>query len=159
MEAKTATPKRVGKERGETKEQAEMETEEANQAKNEAKEAKEQAKREAEEAKQAKKAVAQAGKATAVKTEKGTDSELYKGEIKLAVMPPVDPGQFRKLEEHLSQVNDLSLVLIGGSATEGTEIIVSADNPLPLLDILREMPPVAEVTKKGKIPHITLKTE
>jgi len=133
-----------------------METEEAKEAKEQtkkaAKEAKEQAKREAEEAKQAK-------KAAPVKTAKETSAELYKGVIKLAVMPPADPGQVRKLEEHLSQVSDLSLVLVGGSAMEGNEIIVSAENPLPLLDILREMPPVAEVTKKGKTTQITLKTE
>ncbi len=106
---------------------------------------------ETEDANQAKKAAA--------KTAKDTSAELYKGEVKLTVVPPVDLDQVRKLEEHLSQVNDLSLVLIGGSATEGTEIIVSAESPLPLLDILGELPPVAEVTKKGKNIHITLKTE
>ena len=130
METKPATPEGDDKERGETKEQTKMETEDANQAKK-----------------------------AAAKTARDTSAELFKGEVKLTVVPPVDLSQVRKLEEHLSQVNDLSLVLIGGSAVEGTEIIVSAENPLPLLDILEESPPVAEVTKKGKNIHITLKTE
>jgi len=136
-----------------------METEEA-------KEAKEQAKNEAREAKQAKKAaapakntVAQKTEEAAKKTETGTSSELYTGTVKLTIMPPVDLGQVRKLEEHLSQIKDLSLVLIGGSAAEGTEIIVSAENPIPLMDILQEIPSVAEVNKKGKTTQITLKTE
>jgi hypothetical protein len=74
-------------------------------------------------------------------------------------VPPVDSGQVRKLEEHLSQVPDLQLVLISGSVAEGTEIIVSTESPIPLLDILRDMPPVAQVTKKGKATQITLKVE
>ena len=111
---------------------------------------------------EAKKAKAQAKKETeqvAKKEDKGSSTELYKGTVRLSIVPPVDSGQFRKLEEHLSQVPELQLVLIGGSVAEGTEIVVSAESPIPLLDILRDMPPVAQVTKKGKTAQITLKAE
>ena len=166
MKAKTLNPKGADKEGEGTKERTKMKTEEANKAKSEAKEAKEQAKRASKEAKkekkaaeEAKKTAAKEAKEEAKKTGKETSSELYKGTIKLTIMPPVDLGQVRKLEEHLSQIKDLSVVLIGGSTAEGNEIIISAENPIPLMDVLQEMPPVAQVNKKGKTTQITLKTE
>jgi hypothetical protein len=118
------------------------------------------------EAKEAKKAKAQAKKEVepvakdkAKMEDKGSGAELYKGVVRLTIVPPVDSVQVRKLEEHLSQVPDLQLVLISGSIAEGTEIIVSTESPIPLLDILRDMPPVAQVAKKGKTTQITLKAE
>jgi hypothetical protein len=125
------------------KEQAEMED----------KEAKQRAKKDAEEAKKAKKT-----EPPAQDKAKEPGSEMYNGLVRLTIMPPVDSGQLSNLEEHLCQVQDLRLVLIGGSVTDGTEIVVSTENPIPLLDILREMPPVAQVAKKGKTTQITLKS-
>jgi hypothetical protein len=125
----------------------------------EAKEAKERA-REAKKAEaQARKGAEQAAKGKAKDGDKEPVTELYKGIVKLTIVPPVDSGQVRELEEHLYQVQDLRLVLVGGSIDEGTEIIVSAESPIPLLDILREMPPVAQVIKKGKIAQVTLKAK
>lgn len=129
--------------------------------------AKETAKREAEEAKSAKEAEAKAKKEAeraAKGTVKGEDeeavsAEFYQGIVKLTIAPPIDLGQVRKLEEYLSQVQDLRLVLIGGSVDEGTEITVSAENPVPLMDVLREIPTVEQVVKKGKKIQITLKAE
>jgi hypothetical protein len=113
------------------------------------------------EAKEAKKAEAQAkeeAKQDARGKDKGSAAGTYKGIIRLTIMPPVDSGQLKKLEEHLSQIPDLRLVLISGSIAEGTEIVVSAESPIPLLDILSEIPPVDQVTTKGKTIQITLKT-
>jgi hypothetical protein len=154
----------------EAKERAKRETEEARKAnkaealaKKEAeREAKERAKREAEEARKAKKAEREAeevkGKAKG-EAEEPVSAELYKGIVKLTIMPPIDIGQVRKLEEYLYQVQDLRLVLVGGSIDEGTEIVVSAENPIPLIDALRELPPVDQIVKKGKTIQLTLKAE
>ena len=112
------------------------------------------------EAKETKKAEAQAKKETkkaAKKEDKGTSAEMHQGMMRLTIVPPVDSEQLKRLEEQLYQVEDLRLVLIGGSVDGGTEIVVSAENPLPLLDILEKMPPVAQVVKKGKTAQITLK--
>ena len=143
----------------ETKEAKKSQKAEALAKKKAEQQTKERAKREAEEAK---KAEALAKKEAEQQTEeraKETGAELYQGIVKLTILPPVDSGQVSKLEEHLSQVTDLRLILVGGSATEGTEIVVSAENPIPLMEILKEMPPVAQVTKKGKATQITLKAE
>ena len=77
--------------------------------------------------------------------------------MRLTIVPPIDLGQVRKLEEYLCQVQDLRLVLVGGSVDEGTEIVVSAEKPIPLMDVPREMPPVEQVVKKGKKIEIMLK--
>ena len=133
----------------EAKERAHREAKEARLAeaktKREAeKAANERAMREAEETKKAKEAV---------------NAEPYRGIVKLTIVSPIDLGQVRKLEECLHQVQDLRLVLVGGSVAEGSEVIVSAEKSIPLIDILREMPPVEQVVKKGKKIQIRLKPE
>ena len=65
----------------------------------------------------------------------------------------------KKLEKYLYQVQDLHLVFVGGLVDEGTEIVVSAGKPIPLIDVLREMPPVEQVVEKGKKIQVTLKAE
>ena len=137
------------------------------QAKKEAERAaREKAKQDTENAKEAKKAEAQAKKEaeqTAREEARGkgknTDGELVSGIINLNIMPPVDLTQLKTFEENLKQVQDLRLILVGGSMDEGTEIVVSAENPIPILDVSREMPTVAEVNRKGKTTQITLKSE
>ena len=139
-EAERAAKDRASREAEEAKRAKEAEA----KAKKEAERAaKDRASREDEEAKRAKE-----GK-NRVKGEdedkEAVSAELYQGIVKLTIAPPIDLGQVRKLEEYLSQVQDLRLVLIGGSVDEGTEIVVSAENPIPLMDVLREIPPVEQV--------------
>ena len=117
--------------------------------------AKEQAKREAEEARKAKEAEEKAKR----EAEETVGAELYQGTVKLTIVSPVDLDQMRKLEEYLCQVQDLRLVLVGGSRDEGTMIIVSAAKPIPLIDALRDIPLVEQVVKKGKKIEIVLKAE
>jgi len=119
---------------------------EAEEAKT-ARETEEKAKREAEEAKTAKEA------------EEKIRANLYEGMVKLAIASPVDYGQVRELEGYLCQVQGLRLVLVGGSVEEGVKIVVSAEKPIPLVGILRELPPVEQVVKKGKEIQVTLKAK
>jgi len=140
-EAEKAAKERAKREAEEAKEKAEEE------AKMEAEEAKEKAKREAEMARVAKEA------------KEAISAELYEGIVKLTIMSPIDLAQMRKLEEYLRHVQDLRLVLTGGSADEGTHIMVSAAKPLHLINVLKEMPPVEEVVKKDKEIQITLKAQ
>ena len=143
----------------EAEEKAKREAEEAKEkAKREAEEAKEKAKKEAEEARRAKEAEAKA-KREAEEAKEKASTELYKGMVKLAIVSPVDYDQVRELEEYLRQVQDLRLVLVRGSVEEGTKIIVSAEKPIPLVSVLREMPPVEQVVKSGKEIQVTLKTK
>ena len=90
-------------------------------------------------------------------TEERVGAELYEGIVKLTIAPPVDYEQMGKLEEYLRQIQNLHLVLVGGSVEEGTEIVVSADKPIPLISVLREMPSVEQVVKKDKEIQVRLK--
>ena len=61
-----------------------------------------------------------------------------------------------KLEAQLYEVPNLRLVSVGGSAAGDTKIVVIIDKPLPLVSILREMPPVKSVGKKGENIQVAL---
>ena len=114
---------------------------------------------ESQEASESTKEEERADKVKAKGSNKNTDGELFSGIITLNIMPPINLKQFKKFEENLAQIQDLRVVLIGGSMAEGNEIIVSAETDIPLLETLRNMPNVAEVNKKGKPIQITLKPE
>jgi hypothetical protein len=136
------------------------------------KEAEEKVKREAEEAKKAKRVegVKEKGKKEAKEAKKEVKkkaeeaepaavAKLYKGMVELMIVPPVDLGQLENLGKALRQVENLRLVLVGGSVDEGNRIVVSAEEPIPLLRILGEMPAVEQVAKKGSEIQVTLKTK
>jgi len=117
----------------------------------------EKAKREAEEAKE--RARIEVEERAKREAEEKVSAELHKGMAKLAIASPVDYDQMRKLEEYLRQVQHLRLVLVGGSVKEGTKIVVFAEKPIPLINVLREMPPVEQVVKKGKEIRVTLRAK
>lgn len=142
----------------EAKAKKEAERQAKEQAGRDAEEAKERAKREAEEAKRVEEAEAKAKKeAGQPAKEQAVSAELYEGMVNLVIASPVDLGQMRRLEEYLCQVQDLRLVVVGGSVDEGTKIVVSAEKPIPLIDIIRKMPPIEQVVKKGKEIQVMLK--
>jgi len=119
-------------------------------------------KEKAAEAKKAKETEAQAKKAekkAKAEGKKTKNAEVPKVLVTLSIVPPVDSGQIKSLEEALHESPDLQLVVVSGSVANGTEMVISAEDALPLMDILTEMPPVAQVNKKGKIIQVTLKSE
>ena len=75
------------------------------------------------------------------------------------ILPPVDLEQMKELEEGLSQVQDLRLVLVSGSIEEGTRMVVSAGKPISLISALREISLVDQVIKKDKEIQISLKAK
>ena len=149
------------------KEQANKEAEEARKAREAQKQAekeaelaaKEEVKRKAEEERKTTEAQKQAEERAKRGAEEVVGAKLYEGTVKLKIVAPVDLGQMRQLQEHLCQVQDLDLVLVGGSVDEGTVIVVSVVRPIPLIDILREMPPIEQVVKEDEEIQIMLKAE
>jgi len=130
-------------------------------SKREAKEAKDKAKREAKEAKKAEKAEmkkeGEVEEGAKGEVEEKVGAELYKGMVKLTIASPVDYEQIRKLKEYLLQVQNLRLVIVGGSVEEGTKIVVYAEKQIPLASVIREMPSVEQVVRVGNEIQITLK--
>jgi len=170
-EAKEAREKEKRKAK-EAKERAERKAKEAREkAKREAKEAKEKAKREAKEAKEREKREAKEAKEKAKKAEKtkpakekvekaaepSVDAGTYRGMVTLNITPPVDFAQLDVLKQALFGVEDLRVVMVGGAAGEGSRVLVSAEEPLPLINVLRGIPVVEEVAGKGDEIQVRLK--
>jgi flagellar biosynthesis GTPase FlhF len=154
--AELAAKEKAKREARKAKERAKRKAEEeAKRAEEKAAElaAKEKAKREAKEAKERAESKAEEGAEPVVVT------KLYKGVVELTIVPPVGLGQLENLEKDLRQVENLRLVLVGGSVDMGNRIVVSAEEPIPLLRILRELPIVEQVVGKGSEIQVTLKAE
>jgi len=145
----------------------------AKEAEEEAKRlAKEKAKRKAEEAKKARREAERLAKEKARKeakrlakgkakreAEEKARFAPYEGIVKLVIMSLVDSDHMKELEENLRQIQNLRLVLIGGSVKEGVQIVISVEKPTPLIGILKEMPLVEEVVDKGEEIQVTLKAK
>jgi len=147
---------RVGKAVEEARKAGEIEA----RAKREAEQtAKERAKREAEEAKErAMKAAEEAEEeAKRAQVAEQARTELHSGMVRLVIARPVDYERVRKFAAVLAQVKDIRVALVGGSAEEGPTIVVSVEQPIPLLAILSELPSVEGVSKKDRGIEITLK--
>ncbi len=139
--------------------------------KRKAKEAKEKAKREAQEAKEAKEATKKAKKVKPAKekTKKAEPPkekpkkaaegvELFQGMVTLNIMPPIDLTQLDSFKGALLKVSDLRVVVMSGAVAEGSRILISVEEPLPLLDILKKIPAVGGVVPKGSNIEVSLKT-
>ena len=72
-------------------------------------------------------------------------------------MPPVGVLQIKNLKEKLRLIQNLRVILTGGSVDEPIRIVVSAEQPIPLIDVLSQIPIVDQVTKKGKEIRILLR--
>jgi hypothetical protein len=120
---------------------------------------KEQTKHEVEETKERTVKAAEEAKETA-KTKQVAEqafAELYSGVVTLMIAPPVHYEQIRNFKELLDRVKDIRVVLVGGSVDEGNMIVISAQQPIPLLTLFSELPIVQHVSKKDKGIEITLK--
>ena len=100
-----------------------------------------------------------AEKETEVETGEVAGEELYQGVVKLILALPIKLSRMREMEKTLHQVEGLHLEVIGGSLDDGAGIIVSVENPIPLIDILKGIPSVAGVAKQGKDIRVVLETE
>jgi len=67
---------------------------------------------------------------------------LYDGQIELAMPPPVDMAQLIRFRRNLQSIKHLKVLRTTGSWNEGSIITALIDKPLPLIDLLIEMPEV-----------------
>jgi hypothetical protein len=69
-------------------------------------------------------------------------SDLFEGEVVIAILPPVDMAQLIRLRRNLLGTSYLKILRTAGACNEGTLITVVADEPLPLTSMLVKMPEV-----------------
>jgi hypothetical protein len=72
-------------------------------------------------------------------------------------MPPVDSKDLKELEDGLRNTKGLKILLIGGTADGGIQIVVSALKPIPILNALKETPQVKDAFGKDDAIYISLK--
>ncbi len=75
----------------------------------------------------------------------------------LNIASPVGFAQLDILKQALFKVEDLRVVMVSGAVGEGSRVFISAEEPLPLINILRGIPVVEEVTGKGDQIEVRLK--
>ncbi len=146
-----------------------MDSKEEKKARKEAEKlAKEQARKEAEEAKKARKEEKKTRKeaeeiditSTGETVKRETvqkRQKLYKGEVYLLFQPPVDAKKLESLKNNLRRVKGLKILLTGGTADGGIQMVVSTVKPIPLLTHLRESPEVEKAKSKDATFYILLK--
>jgi hypothetical protein len=141
------------------KEQAKKEAEEAKKAKEEEKKAKKEAERLAKE--QAKKEAEEIDITATGETVKREQvkkrQKLYKGEVNLLFQPPVDSKNLESLKNSLNRLKGLRILITGGTADGGIQMVVSTSKPIPLLTHLREAPEVEKAVSKNDTFYILLK--
>jgi len=92
------------------------------------------------------------------------DDKLCGGRIELEIMPPIDFMQIRNLANCLHRPPDIQLVGLYGSwddkRSEAKNIaVIDVSQPIRLLKLLKEMPPIKSVVEQEKKIGIVLKTE
>jgi hypothetical protein len=70
---------------------------------------------------------------------------LYRGIIELAILPPVDLHKMVDLYEQLNNTRGINVSNIGGSAKRGITIRLFLEQPIALMQVLREQPEVQRV--------------
>jgi hypothetical protein len=82
---------------------------------------------------------------------------LHEVKVELVVKAPSGDEQLKQLQEYLTQIPNCHLVLEGGSVETGSYFILSLNNPLLLMDQLKEFPIVDKIIKQGNKIGIMLK--
>ena len=119
--------------------------------------AKKQAKRVAK--KQTKKEVGKTIKADHTgESEREIGSELYEGDVELAIVPFESFKQTNQFRKRLSTIDNLRIVSDSWSEDEGFIIIVSLKEPMALGSILQDIPDVEKVYREDEKVVVLFKT-
>ena len=138
------------------------EAKKARQAEQEAKkkadlEAREKAEREAKDTGQAHQRAKKNIKATKDLVTESKVNTTYKGIVRI-VLPQANLNQVKIVEQYLLQIQNIRLLLVGGSVESGSEFIVSADKPVPLTSLLEGIEFLEVVVAKGNHIQLTMRT-
>ncbi len=79
-------------------------------------------------------------------TAEGSAQPSYQGKVDFDIVPPVDLGQLLKLRKELSNIPQLKIVQITSSQKKGSRISTLVTEPIPLLDMIKGMPEVDQVS-------------
>jgi HD-GYP domain-containing protein (c-di-GMP phosphodiesterase class II) len=83
-------------------------------------------------------------------------SDVYEGEVRLVVPLTVGGVEVRRFAEHLNSIDDLKIIMTGGSEDEGHIILLSVQKPMPLMNVINDVNMVESAEKHGKNIVVTL---
>jgi hypothetical protein len=84
---------------------------------------------------------------TTVALDESTDSTNYEGRVELNVLPPLAPNQLVEIQRYLRDWPGVGIIELGPSS-DGYSITLSLDKPMPLLDILKQLPAIEDAKEK-----------
>ena len=94
-----------------------------------------------------------------VNESENTGAILYSGIVKIAVKSPAEAYRIKLLGDELNKIDKVRMLFISGEVNRDTVIHVKLDEEIPLADILKKLPDVADVSVKNKNIQLTLKTD
>jgi hypothetical protein len=86
-----------------------------------------------------------------------TGSKIHDETVQLVLPLSASPSQLAQFREYLEKVEDLTIVMVGGSTDEGSIITVSPPKSTDLVDILNQIPVVESARSKGGDIMVKLK--
>ncbi len=78
---------------------------------------------------------------TTVALDEGTASTNYEGRVELDILPPLVPNQLVEIQRYLRDWPGIGIIELGPSSG-GYSITLSLDRPMPLIDILKQLPDI-----------------
>jgi hypothetical protein len=78
---------------------------------------------------------------TTVALDEGTASTNYEGRVELDILPPLVPNQLVEIQRYLRDWPGIGIIELGPSSG-GYSITLSLDKPMPLIDILKQLPDI-----------------
>ena len=81
----------------------------------------------------------------------------YEGKLELTILAPIDVKQKKDFEKLLTEVPDLHLMGDGGSSDGSNWLEIELNQSIPLVSMLKQMPPVKKVASHGNNIIVALK--
>ena len=86
-------------------------------------------------------------------------AKTYIGVVMLLIAKPANYVQIRRFQERLEQVEGFQVKSVGGTSSEGPNIIILIKQPVPLLERLSQMDLIERVSEERKGVEVTLRPE
>ena len=71
--------------------------------------------------------------------------EYFDGLVEIDMQPPIDVARLLEIKRELEETQGIKILQTSGSLESIIAMVVSSDDPIPLADILRDMPDVEDV--------------
>jgi hypothetical protein len=75
-------------------------------------------------------------------------ADLFEGTVELALPPPIGLEPMLRIHKQLKETAHIEVLNLGGSVDRGITIRIVLDTPIPLLNVVQELPGVHQVSEE-----------